>query len=343
MERRVRNSGFTLLVAILLAALPVFGAWAAGAKESGSSQSQALTKVTLRLNWKITGPHAAYYLGKDLGYYKAEGIDLQIDEGNGSVTAAQLAANGSNDFGLADAAAVIPLVAKGLPIECVGMVSPRTSLAVIARKDSGITSLKDLEGKTLAVTAGDALTQIWPAVVAANNLDAGKIKLVYVDAAAKIPLVMEKKADALLGSSSDQNFTMEANGVPATTIDFADNGVNVLNLGLWVNKDWAKAHGDLISRFLRATQKSMNALLSDNNMEKAASLLSAAKPELEQKVALQQTKAYAAQFKSPNCPDQPLLVNCPGDWTQTLHILTTYEGLKTDLKASDLYTNQYFK
>ena len=343
MEKRARIPGFALQVLVLLAAIPMIGAWAAGAKETSAPQTQTLTKVTLRLNWKITGPHAAYYLGKDLGYYKAEGIDLQIDEGNGSVTAAQLVANGSNNFGLSDAAAVIPLVAKGLPIECVGMVSPRTSLAVIARKDSGINSLKDLEGKTLAVTAGDALTQIWPAVVAANNLDSNAIKLVYVDAAAKIPLVLEKKADALLGSSSDQNFTMEAHGVPATAIDFADHGVNVLNLGLWVNKDWAKGHSDLVSRFLRATQKSMGALLQDNNMEKAAGLLSAAKPELELKVALQQTKAYAAQFKSPNCADQPLLFNCPEDWSQTLQILTTYQGLKTDMKAGDFYTNEYFK
>ena len=47
-----------------------------------------------------------------------------------------------------------------------------SSFAVIMRKDAAIATLDDLKGKRLAVTAGDALTQLWPAVLAANGKDA---------------------------------------------------------------------------------------------------------------------------------------------------------------------------
>ena len=114
-------------------------------------------------------------------------------EGNGSVTTGQLIGNKSDDFGLADATALVPVMAKGLPLEAVAMVTPTSSLAVIARADSGVRTMQDLEGKMIAITAGDAITQIWPAVLAANNLDESQIDLIFVDAAAKIPITLAGK------------------------------------------------------------------------------------------------------------------------------------------------------
>lgn len=322
------------------AATPEAGAGEPAAAETAAEAPPAeLVPVTFRLNWKITGPHAAYYLGWQRGYYRDEGLDLQLMEGNGSVNTAQLVANKSDTFGLVDAAAVIPLIVKDLPLKCVGMVSPRTSLAVVAREDSGIKTLKDLEGKTLAVTPGDSLTQIWPAVVAANNLDESKINLANVDATAKVPLVLEKKADALLGSSADQPFLMEAEGVPAVSIPFADNGVNVLNLGIWVHTDTLAEQPDVIRAFLRATQKSLAVVLEETDA--AIEMLVEAKSEMEPQVAENQTRAYLEQLVSPNCPDAISLYNCPEDWTQTLEIMKNYTDLETEMTAEEFYTNEF--
>lgn len=297
-----------------------------------------LTKATFRLNWKITGPHVPYFLAVDRGFYKAQGIDLELKEGSGSGPAAQLVGNKSDTFGLIDAAAAIPLIVQGLPIKCVGMVAPRTSLGVIARKDSGIKTLKDLEGKTLAVTPGDSLTQIWPAVVAANKLDASKIRLVNVDAAAKIPAVLEKKADALLGSVADQNFTLQAQGVETVDLAFPDFGVNVLNLGIFVHVDTLK-QGELITAFLKATKQGL--LASEKDAGAAIALMKKSSPELDEKVVTQQYKAHASQWKSPNCPDKGYIFNCPEDWKQTLEIMVQYRDLKTTMKPEDFYTNDF--
>lgn len=326
---------------MLLSALVVLLSGALIGSALAQNSSTTLTPVTFRMNWKFTGPHAAYFLGQSLGYYAEEGIDLILREGNGSSNTALLVANGSDMFGLSDAAALLPALSEGLPIVAVGMASPRTSLAVVARKDSGITSLKDLEGRRLVVTAGDSLTQIWPAVVARNGLDSGAIQLVYVDASAKVPLLLENRAEALLGSSSDQNFLLEAQGVPTVTLDFADNGVNVANLAIWVRRDLLESQPDLVRRFLRATQRSLEALPS--NLEVAAEAVVAATPELDSTVALNQTRAYSLQLASPNCPDLPVLLNCPADWDQTVDIMTEYQGLKMVAPVTDYYTNEFLE
>lgn len=333
-----RNKGYALILALVLLLLvgtfhPLF---AAGEKEVVPG---ALEKATFRLNWRATGPHVAYYMGFERGYFRDEGIDLAINEGTGSITTAQLIDNKSDTFGLADAAALIPGIEKGMPIVCVGMVTPKTSLAVVARRDSGVTRLKDLEGKRLAVTAGDALTQIWPAVVSVNNLDANRINLVYVDAAAKVPVVLENKADALLGSSADQSFILEGQGVPVVSLDFADHGVNVLNLGIWVHRDMIRENPELIRKFLRAIKRSLEEYVRDPDT--AVDMMLRAKPDLDPVVTRNQAKAYLVQLTSPNCPDAELLYNCPKDWDQTLNIMKEYRGMEIKLGPADYYSNEF--
>ena len=322
---------FLVMLSLLLPAVQLLG--------EGQKESEGLTKVSFRMNWKFTGPHAVYLLGKEMGFYEEEGIDVEIMEGNGSVTTGQLVGNKSDDFGLADATALIPIMAKGLPIKAVAMITPTSALAVVARADRGIRNIKDLEGKKLAVTAGDSLTQIFPAVVAVNKLDASKIELIYVDAAAKIPTVLEGKCDALLGSAGDQSAVMEDQGLDVVDLKFADYGVNILNLGIFVHEDMIKENPDLIRRFLRATKKSHEAL--EANYDKALQLLVEVKPELKLEVARVQGDAYYSRMQSTNCKRADILYNCPGDWAMTVDIMKKYRDLEGELNPADFYTNEF--
>jgi NitT/TauT family transport system substrate-binding protein len=325
-----------ILFVILCLLLPATLALATGQEEGAAKE---LETITFRMNWKFTGPHAVYLLGKDLGFYEEEGIDLQVMEGNGSVTTGQLIGNKSDDFGLADATALVPIMSKGLPIKCVAMITPTSALAVVARADSGIRNMKDLEGKKLAVTAGDSLTQIFPAVIAVNKLDESKIELIYVDAAAKIPTVLEGKTDALLGSAGDQSAVMEDQGLDVVDLKFADFGVNFLNLGVFVHEDMIKENPDLIRRFLRATKKSHEAL--DANYEKAMQLLVEVKKELKIEVATKQGNAYYSRMDSPNCKGAKMLYNCPEDWAMTVDIMKKYRDLEGEINPADFYTNEF--
>ncbi len=327
-----KRIGLLVLLSLLVPVVSTFG-------EGASESDQGLTTVTFRMNWKFSGPHAVYLLGKELGFYADEGIDLQVLEGNGSVTTGQLVGNKSEDFGLADATALIPIMAQGLPIVAVGMVTPTSALAVVARKDSGITTMKDLEGRKLAVTAGDALTQIFPAVVAVNELDESTIDLIYVDAAAKIPTVLEGKTDALLGAAGDQSVIMEDRGFEVVTLKFADYGVNILNLGIFVHRDTVEDDPDLIRRFLRATKRSHEALAE--NYDQAMQLLVDLKKELSVEVAKQQGDAYYARMESTNCDAAEILYNCPSDWQMTVDIMTAYRDLEGGIEAAEFYTNEF--
>ena len=62
------------LLGVLVFAVPLALATHAGAQ----------TKLKLVLNWKYQGPQGMFFLAEDRGYYKAEGLEVTLDQGNGS-------------------------------------------------------------------------------------------------------------------------------------------------------------------------------------------------------------------------------------------------------------------
>ena len=42
------------------------------------------TKLKLVLNWKYQGPQGMFFLADDKGYFKEEGLEVTLDQGNGS-------------------------------------------------------------------------------------------------------------------------------------------------------------------------------------------------------------------------------------------------------------------
>lgn len=201
---------------------------ALGATTTASAQDL----VNLRLNWYFGGTHVAFYLGRDRGYFTEQNIDIQIDEGRGSGRSVQLVGTGTDDFAMADAGSLMVGVSKGPEAVSIMSLVNISTFAIVALEGSGIASPKDLEGKTVAVTAGDALTQLWPAVIAANDLDADAINLVMMDPAAKPISVMEGRTDALLGGISDQPNLMRKHGHEVTPRSQIVETIDIIQRGL---------------------------------------------------------------------------------------------------------------
>ena len=295
--------------------------------------------ASVRLNWYLGGSHGAYVLGKERGFYAEEGINLTINEGRGSVRSVQLIGSKEDDFAMADAGSLMLGAARGIPAKAVMTVVGVSSFCVVARKDSGIRTIKDLQGKRLAVTAGDALTALWPAVVAANKLDGNSIRLVMMDAAAKVPAVLEKNVDAVLGGISDQPNLMRQRDVEPVVIPFYDVGVNTIGMSILAHPDTIAQKPDLVRRFVRATAKSYEATLADPAA--AAAAVKRMKPDLMEATLLAEVKDSNDGTKQGLTPGKRLGWNDPAAWQQTFELMRDYRELKTDMPATAFYTNDF--
>lgn len=310
---------------------------------SGSAMAQAKDKVVLLLNWYTYSEHAPFYLGKERGYYEQEGIDLDIQEGRGSGVTVQAVAAGTATFGYADIPTMIKAASKGAPVTAVGVALQTSPMSVMAFSDKNIRKPEDIKGKTVAVTPGDAMSQIWPLFLKKTGLKEGEFKQVAGDAQTKLNAVINNQAELLLGYVMDQAIKLQdATKKPVTPIRFADYGVNMVSSGVIVQKDYLKSNPEVVKRFLKATQRSMEE--AAKNPEAAIDAMLKAQPKSGVKeTAVDGMKATAALYKGPDNPgDKPLRVG-KKNMDETLGLLVEYGGLDKSSagKAEDYYTNAY--
>ncbi len=296
-------------------------------------------EVTLRLNFYVAGTQAPFYYGLVKGYFDQENIALTIGEGAGSAKTAQLVGNKSDTFGMADPASMSLAKVKGLPVKAIASLQSRGALGVIFLDDSPIKTIKDVEGRSLAVTPGDSLTQLWPAVVAANRLDAGKITLLSMTPAAKPVAVMERKADALLGSVGDQPLIMESKGFKVRSILFADVGVRLIGMCIVAHEDTLKEKPDLVRRFLKATVRTFPEALQ--NMDEVAAAVRKFKDGVNPDTIKKQL-AISAKFWYSAVGTTPRFGwGEPKDWQDTIDMLNTYQKLEGGRPPEFFYTNEF--
>src|SRR5215211_339846 len=239
----------------------LLAAIAAIAALDASARAQTLDKFQFRLNWTLYGEHAPFFVASDKGFYKEEGLEVEILEGSGSTTVAQLVANQTNPFAYVDAATMMRGIGNGMPIRAVGVTLQLSPMAFIYRADSPRpTKIEEIKGSRIAITAGDASLAIFTAFLGKLNMQLSDVQLITVaNPQAKEQAVLSKQADSLLGYFMDQGPRMQLQtGVKMGWTRLYDMaGVSTLSSAIIVNNDWVKdaKNQDILRRFLRASQR----------------------------------------------------------------------------------------
>ena len=184
---------------------------AAAALSAFAAPASAQEKFPFRLNWTLYGEHAPFFVALDKGFYKDEGLDVEILEGSGSTTVAQLVANSTNPVAYVDAATMMRGVSAGMPIKAAGVTLQQSPMSFIYRADAAKpTKVSEIKGSRIAITAGDASLAIFTAFMGKLNMQVSDVQLITVaNPAAKEQAVLNKQADALLGYFMDQGPRMQ--------------------------------------------------------------------------------------------------------------------------------------
>ena len=323
----------------LLLAGAGLGLAAVAAWSAATPGAVAQDKVTFRMNWYWGGIHAPFALAKERGYFEKAGVNVEILEGRGSATTVQLVGTKSDTFGWADGVSLTQNAVKGVPVKAVATILNILPYAVVSLEETNIRTVKDLEGKTLAITPGDGLTQTWPAVVAANKLNADSIKLIHMDPKAKIPAVTEKQAHALLGGADDQPINMEVKGFKTRVLKFSELGVPSVGFTVFAHQDTIKERPDLVRKVVAASVKGFEDAVKDP--EAAVTALMKLAPLADREVVRRQLAVDLALLFSAANTQKRVGFGPPEDWQATLEILKKYRGVETNLPATAFYTNEF--
>ena len=151
---------------------------ARGARRAGRRADE---KFPFRLNWTLYGEHAPFFVARDKGFYKEEGLDVEILEGSGSTTVAQLVANPTSPVAYVDAATMMRGVGTGMPIKAVGVTLQQSPMAFIYRADAARpTKIDEIKGSRIAITAGDASLAIFTAFMGKLGMKVEDVQMITV-------------------------------------------------------------------------------------------------------------------------------------------------------------------
>jgi len=198
------------------------------------------TKLKFSLPWIPHGGYAFLFAANKLGYWGKRGLDVQVDRGFGSSETCKRVALGQYDFGLADFATMTKMADDGLPLVCIGMVSHVSQLGILTLKNSGIANPQDLEGKTMATTAGSADYALWPGFVAATGIDADKVKINIVGPELRLRLLTDKKVDAIGSVYGSDAPIFLSRDIPYNLMLHAKYGLEMYSNAIVVHRDRLK-------------------------------------------------------------------------------------------------------
>ena len=227
-----------------------------------SGAAAAETPIKFSLDFKLEGPAAPFLLPLDKGYYKSEGVNVTIEAAVDSAESIARVASGNYDMGFADINALMKYrdANPAAALKAVFMVYNRPPYAVIGRKSRGISTPKDLEGKTLGAPATDISFMQWPIFVKVNGIDASKVKIENVGFPVREPMLAAGQVDAVTGFSFATFIDLKDKGVPVddiTVLLMANYGVDLYGSAIFVSPKFAAEHSDAVKGFLRAYLKGL--------------------------------------------------------------------------------------
>jgi len=326
---------FSVLVLIFMSSILTAG----GNRDSGDEGGKPLelTKAPLLLNWTAQGSHASVWYGVKNGIFRKHGIDLEVGEGKGSGNTVTLIATKNDTFGYADFGTMCTLVAQNAPVKVIAPVYTKLSSAVISIKENNIAKPQDIIGKRIGITEGDGPHKMFSAFLKSVGIAQNQMNLISMDSTAKVPALLNKQVDAILGGFDDQPFLINSRGYTATTINYADFGVSTIGMSIVAHNDTIKNNPDLCRRFVQAYAESW--IETAKNQSGALAALLEKFPDLDRQTSSNQLTSALECLKT-----ERTTKICEADdqyFLDSITLFKEYTGLTTTINPKDLYTLEF--
>jgi NitT/TauT family transport system substrate-binding protein len=282
----------------------ILGAASLFAAPSVLRAQSAMTQIRFSLDVQVQGVHAFYYLAREKGYLKEEGIDLVIDQGEGSAAVTSRVMSGAYDAGFGDINAMIEMAAKR-PGEAPVMVYQyynRPPFALIVKASSPIKTLKDFEGHSVGAPAGAATARLIPLMAKLNGVDPTKISMSNMQAKLQEQLFLQGQVDSLASYDNNLYFNLAILGQNPDRdfrwFRYGDFGMNLYANGIMVSRKLLKEKPDKVAGLVRAINRATSDTAADVDVGMAA--LMKAEPLLNGKIEKQRLEyCFKNSFTSP--------------------------------------------
>jgi NitT/TauT family transport system substrate-binding protein len=223
----------------IAAALLVFAGVLAAVGPAASAQE--LKKAVLIPQWEPQAQFAGYYAALAKGFYRARGVDMTILRGGPKSPPSRLLFDGQATFGTFFLPTALKLRSDGMPLINVCQIVRRSSLLLIAKKDGGITTPKDLRGRKVSMWGPEFRMQ--PETFFRDNA----IEIIQKPQGFTVDLFLRGGVDVVSGMLYNEYHTIINSGIDPdelTVFAMDDYGLSFPEDGLYcLEKTWREDPG----------------------------------------------------------------------------------------------------
>ena len=213
--------------------------------------------VKIMFDWIPTGWHSAWYLGMKDGCFAKRKVNVTVLRGSGGVDAVNKVASGAAEFGLADLGTMMLAAEKnGAAVKALMPVGMNSPFGVMTLKDHAITSLRQLEGRSLAAGPGDSNIQALPYAMKLAGGDFSKVKFEQADFSALLGMLMQGRVDSFTTFDGTAGVLIPIAAAAGREVNFYNygGGLHIYGLALFANSIWLADHRDLARRVVEGAQ-----------------------------------------------------------------------------------------
>lgn len=308
-----------------------------------SGAAFAQEKVTARVDFTPAGPHAGLHLAVAKGWFKEVGLDVEVQDGRGSINTVQLVGAGQIDFGWAQLGVMAMGREAGLDVTSVAGFMRRGDLAVIVDAQAGIQSAKDLKGRKLVTFTGSTWNPFIDSFLKSAGLTRADVTIINVDPTGMFANYIARQSDGIL--------TLGPFGVPIVNphresrqVVAADYGITFPSHGVVVREEMISKRPQTVQRFVQVLARSWQHILAGNEGEGVDAVI-AARPgaKLDRNVLLGQINMYKEFVNTPNTRGRPLGWQSERDWEEAIKTLEAAGVVKPGKKPAQFFTNQFIR
>jgi len=219
------------------------------------------TDIRFTLGWKTQGSDAPFLVALNKGYFEDEGLNVSIDQGEGSAATVTRIMGGAYDAGFGDINAIIQNAAAR-PGEAPVMVYQlwnRPPFAIVTPKTAGIETPADFEGKTLGGAQGTPTTRLFPVFAEINGVNLEEVNQESMAPNLQEPMMIRGDIDGAFVFTSTSWFNLIANRQdPANDFNwfnFEDFGMDLYSNGMMVSQKLLAENPEAVAGLVRALNK----------------------------------------------------------------------------------------
>jgi len=297
-----------------------------------------LEKVTVILDWVPNTNHTGMYVALEKGYYKDQGLDVEIiqpTEGG----SADLIAAGQGQFGISyqEQVTYARTAETPLPIKAIAAIIQHNTSGFASPKEKNIATPKDFEGKKYGGWGSPAEEAMLKGLMAKSGGDFSKLDMVDIGA-----------ADFFTSVQSNVDFTWIYygwDGIAAELKNFPLNFIKMQDVDpsldfytpvIIASEDMLKNNPELAKKFLKATEMGYQDSIS--KPEEAAEILLKYAPEIDRELAIASQKYLASEYiaDAVNWGEMKLEI-----WENYANWMFDNKLINTKLNANEAYSNDY--